>query len=144
MLTDRKLLFKAQMVVSLVSVILMVFLIKAPLENLLKTAIAPFASISLILYLLFLINKVYENFHDNPYSIKEIATSILIVGLAIVAMFFIIAFLKQNNTLDKVLFYVSVFISIIIFLYLRIGNLWSMSVITGISEGIIAYVVFFL
>lgn len=143
--TDRKVLFNAQMAVSLLSIILMVFVIRPPMENILKTAIAPFASVSLILFLLFLVDKVYENFHEGEqYSKKNILISIAVVLLGVAMMFAIIAFLKSNNTLDKVLFYVSIFISIIILLYNRVRNLWSMSVITGISEGVIVYVVFFL
>lgn len=109
-----------------------------------KTVIAPFSAISLMLFLLFLFNKILENFNsDNYFSRQEIVKSLLTMfgagGLVAAAIWG----LQQSPTFDKVIFYLSILVSIVFFLSFRIRNLISLSIITGMAEGTILYIVFF-
>ncbi|KOR33072.1 hypothetical protein TI05_03360 [Achromatium sp. WMS3] len=141
-LADRESLFRLQTVVALAAIILMLFIVYVPPTSMLKVVIAPFGSISLVLFALFIMNRIIKAFHAAPYKIIEILSSILILGIVIIGMHYCIGLLSGNGSLDKVMFFSSLFIGLIIFLYLRIGNIWSMAIITGIAEGVIVHTIF--
>ncbi len=143
MLTDRRSLFQLQTIIAFIAVILVIFIVYTPPESWLKVVIAPFGAISLVLFSLFSFNKEIEDFNSEPYATFNIIASIIILFSVLVGMHFLISVLDENRTLDKVIFYSSIFIGFLAFLYLRIGNLWSMAIITGIAEGVIVHTIFF-
>ncbi len=142
MLTDRAVLFRGQMIAGLFAFALMMFELYMPVRNVLKLVIAPFGAISLILFLLFVFNQVIRDFHNNPYTQPEIVKSLLLLTAAAVGICVLVPLLKVNTGFDKTLFFVSLLMGVFVFLYLRVGNLWSMAVVTGTIEGIIIYLVF--
>lgn len=141
-LTDRESLFRLQTFVALASVILMLFIVYVPPKSMLKVVIAPFGSVSLVLFALFIMNRVIKSFHSSPYKITETIGSTILLIAVVAGMHYCIALLSGNGSLDKVMFFSSLFIGLIVFLYLRIGNIWSMAVITGIAEGVIIHTIF--
>ncbi|KOR29560.1 hypothetical protein TI04_08305, partial [Achromatium sp. WMS2] len=56
---------------------------------------------------------------------------------------YLIAKLGGRLALDKAVFFNSMLLGAIIFMFLRIRNIWTMAMITGIAEGVIFYSVFF-
>ncbi len=145
MLTDREKLFKLQTIITLVAVVIIAFAIPdyKPPKNWLKVLIAPFGSVSLVLFSLFVFNQIIKNFHSDPYNVNNILRSIFILCGTIVAICYFIQLVTVHTTLDQAIFYYSVLIGLLVFLYLRIGNIWSMTIITGIVEGAIMYRIFF-
>jgi len=111
--------------------------------NLLKVTIAPFPSISLLIFLLFVFNKIIRDLDDKVYSLSEI-----VIGSAIVVIISALIFLGTGLTLavlqsiDKKIFLFSIFLGMIIFSLFRASNLYTMALITGLSEGIILYIIF--
>lgn len=148
MLTNRTLLFYLQTLITFLSMVIISLILVPDFENqvsnnLLKVTIAPFTAISLLIFLLFIFNKIIRDLDDKIYSLREIlfGLSILIVITLIIVSGtgVVLTFLP---TIDKKVFFVSILFCLIIFFLLRIANLYTMAVITGIAEGIILYIIF--
>lgn len=144
MLTNREQLFWIQSTIAFTSIIFMIAIVRPPVENLLKLVVSPFAAISFILFLLFIINKVIKSFDDAPYPLYKIIASFALASVAGFAIYQFIQLLHTAATLDRVVFYASLLIGSLAFLALRVGNLWSMAVMTGIAQGVLIYIIFIL
>jgi hypothetical protein len=148
MLTNRTLLFYLQSLITIISMVIIGLILVPDLseqvsDNLLKVTIAPFPSISLLIFLLFVFNKIIRDLDDKVYSLSEI-----VIGSAVVIIISALIFLGTGSALailqsiDKKIFLFSIFLGLIIFSLFRVSNLYTMALITGLSEGIILYIIF--
>ena len=148
MLTNRTLLFYLQTLITFLSMVIISLILIPDFEtqvsnNLLKVTIAPFTAISLLIFLLFIFNKIIRDLDDKVYAIKEILwgfSVLVVITLVIVSGSGII--LTWFPTIDKKVLLISILFCLIIFFLLRIANLYTMAIITGIAEGIILYIIF--
>jgi len=148
MFTNRKFLFYLQSIITILAMIVIGFILAPKVDEqltpqMLKVAVAPFTSVSLMIFLLFVFNKVIQDLDDKVYTLREIAigfTIMLVVTLIVVGgIDIVLAFLQ---TLDKIVFLSSIFLCLIIFFILRIANLYTMAITTGVAEGIIIFIIF--
>ena len=148
MLTNRSFLFYLQSFIAIVSIAIIGLILVPDLTeqvsaNLLKVTIAPFPSISLLIFLLFVFNKIIRDLDDKIYSFFQI-----LIGSLIIILISTLIFIGTGETLsfmqsvDKKVFLFSIFFGLIIFFLFRISNLYTMAIITGMSEGIILYIIF--
>jgi hypothetical protein len=148
MLTNRSFLFYLQSLIAIVSIAIIGLILVPDLTeqvsaNLLKVTIAPFPSISLLIFLLFVFNKIIRDLDDKIYSFFQI-----LIGSLIIMLISTLIFIGTGETLsfmqsvDKKVFLFSIFFGLIIFFLFRISNLYTMAIITGMSEGIILYIIF--
>ncbi len=149
MLTNRSLLFYLQSLIAIFSMVI-IGLILIPnfaeqvSQRLLKVTIAPFPSISLLIFMLFVYNKIIRDLDDKIYSLREIVTGSIIVLLVMVVIFVVTGLaLSFMQSVDKKIFLFSFFLGLIVFCIFRISNLYTMAIITGLSEGIILYIIFY-
>jgi hypothetical protein len=88
-------------------------------------------------------NKIIRDLDDKVYTFRQILIGVLAVLIMSVLIFFgtelVLAVLQS---IDKKVFLFSIFLGLIIFCLLRVGNLYTMAIITGLSEGIILYIIF--
>jgi len=148
MLTNRFQLFLIQSILAILSIVLIGFLLVQTVDlenyNLLKIILSPFSSILLLFFLLFVFNKIARTFGDEEYDIIFIGIGFAILLatslLTSAGINFIIGFLQS---IDKIIFILSMLLCLIIFFLLRVGNIFTMAIITGIAQGVIVFVLFF-
>jgi len=148
MFTNRSLLFYLQSLIAILAMVIIGFILVPDLTeqvsaHLLKVSIAPFPSLSLVIFLLFVFNKIIRDLDDKVYTFRQI-----LIGLVAVLIMSVLIFLGTElvlavlQSIDKKVFLFSIFLGLIIFCLLRVGNLYTMAIITGLSEGIILYIIF--
>ncbi len=148
MFTNRTLLFYLQSLIAIFAMMIIGLIIVPNLSeqvsaNILKVTIAPFPSISLLIFLLFVFNKIIRDLDNQVYSVKEV-----LIGFTTVFLFSVLIFIGTEfvlsvfQSIDKKIFLFSIFLGLIIFFLFRISNLYTMAIITGLSEGIILYIIF--
>ncbi len=148
MLTNRSFLFYLQSLIAIISIAIIGLILVPDLTeqvsaNLLKVTIAPFPSISLLIFLLFVFNKIIRDLDDKIYSFFQI-----LIGSLIIILISTLIFIGTGDALsfmqsvDKKVFLFSIFFGLIIFFLFRISNLYTMAIITSMSEGIILYIIF--
>jgi len=105
--------------------------------------IAPFPTLSLLIFLLFVFNKIIRDLDDKTYSTREILVGFIMM-FSISTLIFIGTELALGimQGIDKQIFLLSIFLGMIIFSLLRVSNLYTMAIITGMSEGVILYIIF--
>ncbi|EDN68572.1 membrane protein [Beggiatoa sp. PS] len=148
MLTNRTLLFYLQSLIAICAMLIIGLILVPDLPeqvstHLLKVTIAPFPSLSLLIFLLFVFNKIVRDLDDKVYSFREVligsATAIIILVVIFIGTGLVLGVLQS---IDKKIFLFSLLLGLIIFCLLRVSNLYTMAIITGLSEGIILYIIF--
>jgi hypothetical protein len=148
MFTNRTFLFYLQSLIAIVAMMIIGMILIPNLSeevsaNLLKVTIAPFPAISMLIFLLFTFNKIIRELDDKTYSFKEIMIGSLVVLMVSILIFWgtdsVLALLES---IDKKVFLFAILLGLIGFCLLRISNLYTMAIITGMSEGIILYIIF--
>ncbi|HID98825.1 MAG TPA: hypothetical protein EYP59_00855 [Thiotrichaceae bacterium] len=148
MSTNRTLLFYLQSLIavlslSIIGLILVPDFSEQVSANILKVTIAPFPALSLLIFMLFVFNQIIRVLDDKIYSISEILMGFAIVALISVLILFGTGLaLTFMQSIDKKVFLLSLFLGLIIFCLFRVSNLYTMAIITGMSEGIILYIIF--
>lgn len=148
MFSNRTVLFYLQSIIAIFSMAIIGLILVPDLgeqvsAHMLKVTIAPFPSISLLIFLLFIFNKIIRDLDDKIYSWRYILISFVVVFLVSVLIFIGTNLaLSFMQSIDKKVFLFSIFLGIIVFCLFRISNLYTMAIITGISEGIILYIIF--
>lgn len=148
MFTNRTFLFYLQSLIAIVAMMIIGMILIPNLSeevsaNLLKVTIAPFPAISLLIFLLFTFNKIIRELDDKTYNFKEIMIGSLVMLMVSVFIFWgtdSVLFLLES--IDKKVFLFAILLGLIGFCLLRISNLYTMAIITGMSEGIILYIIF--
>jgi uncharacterized membrane protein len=148
MFTNRNFLFYLQSLIAITTMMIIGFILVPDLteqlsEHVLKVTIAPFPALSLLIFLLFVFNKIVKDLDDKVYSFSEMlfgfATVLIISVLIFIGTSFALSILQS---IDKKIFLFSLLLGLIIFFILRISNLYTMAIMTGLSEGIILYIIF--
>ena len=148
MFTNRTFLFYLQSFIAILAMMIIGFILVPDLTeqmsaHVLKVTIAPFPALSLLIFLLFVFNQIIKDLDDKVYSFAEMligfTTVLIILGLIFVGTGFALSLLQS---IDKKIFLFSLLLGLIIFFLLRISNLYTMAIMTGLSEGIILYIIF--
>lgn len=113
-----------------------------PVVNGIKIIFAPFLSVVPLLFVLSILRDLRKGFIEGNYSKDEIIKFCLIT-VAITASFTGITFLLSKiDALEILLAAIMAIMSIIFFLKSKIKDILGMSIVTGIAEGIIIYMIF--
>lgn len=107
-----------------------------------KVIFAPFLSVVPLLFVLSILRDLRKGFVDGNYSKDEIIKFCLIT-LAITAAFTGITFLLSKiDALEILMAAIMAILCTIFFLKSKIKDIIGMSIVTGIAEGIIVYMIF--
>jgi hypothetical protein len=144
---NRLLLFRVQTCISLLmlAVTLANNALQSQPDSFIKIVAAPFGGLSLAVFVLFLTGVVVTKFNGNrAWSLREIGVAVIIMVAVILGLqVLMVNVLALGSTLSRLLFLYSILFSLVALVYFRVRNLWTMASITGVSEGIVAYLVFF-
>jgi hypothetical protein len=112
------------------------------IEKGIKVIFAPFLSVVPLLFVLSILRDLRKGFIEGNYSKDEIMKFALIT-VGITAAFTGITYLLSNiGALEILLAAIMAILSIVFFLRSKIKDILGMSIITGIAEGIIIYMIF--
>lgn len=112
------------------------------IEKGIKVIFAPFLSVVPLLFILSILRDLRNGFKEGNYSKNEII-KFGIIALAITAAFTgITSLLSQIGALEILLAAIIAILSTVFFLRAKIKDILGMSIITGIAEGIIIYMIF--
>ena len=107
-----------------------------------KVIFAPFLSVVPLLFILSILRDLRRGFKEGNYTKDEIIKFCLITA-GITATFTGITFLLSKiDALEILLAAIMAVLSIVFFLRSKIKDILGMSIITGIAEGIIVYMIF--
>ncbi|MCA0154353.1 hypothetical protein [Winogradskyella vincentii] len=107
-----------------------------------KVIFAPFLSVVPLLFVLSILRDLRKGFIEGNYTKKQILRfALLTVGIT--AAFTAITFLLSKiNALEILLAGIIAILSTVFFLRSKIKDILGMSIVTGIAEGIIVYMIF--
>ena len=112
------------------------------IEKGIKVVFAPFLSVVPLLFILSILRDIRKGFKEGNYSKDEIV-KFGVITLGITAFFTGITYvLSLINALEILLAAIIAILSIVFFLKSKIKDILGMSIITGIAEGIIIYMIF--
>lgn len=107
-----------------------------------KVIFAPFLSVVPLLFILSILRDLRKGFVEGNYSKQEII-KFCIIAIAFTAVFTGITYLlSQIDALEILLAAIMAILSAIFFLKSKIKDILGMSIVTGIAEGIIVYMIF--
>lgn len=112
------------------------------IEKGIKVIFAPFLSVVPLLFVLSVLKDLKKGFKNDDYSQQEIikfAGLAAVVSAAFVALTYVF---NQINALEILLACVMAVLSVVFFLKSKMKDVLGMSIITGIAEGVIIYMVF--
>jgi len=112
------------------------------IEKGIKVIFAPFLSVVPLLFILSILRDLRKGFIEGNYSKNQIV-KFSILTVIITALFTTITYLLSNiGALEILLAAVIAILSTVFFLRSKIKDILGMSIITGIAEGIIVYMIF--
>jgi len=112
------------------------------IEKGIKVIFAPFLSIVPLLFVLSILKDLRKGFKKGDYTKNEIIRFGLIT-LGITAFFTGVTYLiSLIGALEILMAAVIAILSVVLFLRTKIKDIFGMSIITGIAEGIIIYMIF--
>lgn len=143
----RSKLFKLQGALAILLIVitaLQIALDAAP-GDFLKAAIAPFGAISLLIFALFVHHRRSEQLDDDEtYRLPAVLANVGLAILAGVVVVFLTSLLADlSQTLDRVIFCFSILVAVVLFIYEKRRDFRSMSLLTGIGEGVVILLIFF-
>ncbi|WP_242202578.1 hypothetical protein [Aestuariivivens insulae] len=107
-----------------------------------KVVFAPFLSVVPLLFVLSILRDLRKGFIEGNYGKSQVIKFCLIT-VAITATFTLVTFLLSKiGALEILLAAIMAILSIVFFLRAKIKDILGMSIITGIAEGIIIYMIF--
>lgn len=113
-----------------------------PVVNGIKIIFAPFLSVVPLLFALSILRDLRQGFKEGNYSKDEIIKFCLIT-VGVTALFTGITYLlAQIDALEILLAAMMAILSTVFFLKNKIKDVLGMSIITGIAEGIVVYMIF--
>lgn len=111
-------------------------------EKGIKVIFAPFLSVVPLLFILSILRDLRQGFIEGNYNKHQII-KFSIITVVITLVFTLITFLLSNiGALEILLAAIIAIFSTVFFLRSKIKDILGMSVVTGIAEGIIVYMVF--
>jgi hypothetical protein len=112
------------------------------LEKVIKIFFAPFLSLVPLIFVLTIIKDWIQRFTDQEFSRKEIIRY-AVLSLAIsVGFVFLTKYISSITATEIMIAVMIAIMSIISFISIKLRDIAGMSVLTGVAEGIIAYMVF--
>ncbi|MEZ4793109.1 MAG: hypothetical protein R2783_06510 [Gelidibacter sp.] len=107
-----------------------------------KVIFAPFLSVVPLLFILSILRDLRKGFIEGNYSKDEIV-KFCIITVAMTAAFTGITYLLSKiDALEILLAAIMAILSVVFFLKSKIKDILGMSIVTGIAEGIIVYMIF--
>tara|TARA_B100000809_G_scaffold266379_1_gene328821 strand:- start:1335 stop:1817 length:483 start_codon:yes stop_codon:yes gene_type:complete len=107
-----------------------------------KVIFAPFLSVVPLLFILSILRDLRKGFQEGNYTKDEIIKfSLITVGITI-AFTGVTYLLSRIDALEILLAAIMAILSAVFFLKSKIKDILGMSIITGIAEGIIVYMIF--
>ncbi|WP_299338115.1 hypothetical protein [uncultured Psychroserpens sp.] len=113
-----------------------------PIVKGIKVIFAPFLSVVPLLFVLSILRDLRQGFKDGNYSKNEIIKFCLITIGITIAFTGITYLLSKINALEILLAAIMAILSVVFFSRSKIKDILGMSIITGIAEGIIVYMIF--
>ena len=112
------------------------------IEKGIKVIFAPFLSVVPLLFILSILRDLRKGFIEGNYD-KDKIIKFSILAVVITAVFTAITYLLSNiAALEILLAALIAILSTVFFLRSKINDILGMSIITGIAEGIIVYMIF--
>ena len=111
-------------------------------EKGIKVIFAPFLSVVPLLFILTILRDLRKGFIDGDYS-RQAILKFCLVTLGVTAAVVLLTLLMEHiASLEVLLASVIALISVVFFLKSKIRDLLGMSIVTGIAEGVIVYMIF--
>ena len=107
-----------------------------------KVIFAPFLSVVPLLFILSILRDLKTGFKEGNYNKAEIIKFCLITAGITAAFTGITYLLTKIDALEILLAAIMAILSIVFFLKSKIKDILGMSIITGIAEGVIIYMIF--
>ncbi len=107
-----------------------------------KVIFAPFLSVVPLLFILSILRDLRKGFIEGNYSKQEIIKFCIITVAITVAFAGITFLLSKIGALEILLAAIIAILSTVFFLKTKIKDILGMSIVTGIAEGIIVYMIF--
>ncbi len=112
------------------------------IEKGIKVVFAPFLSVVPLLFVLSILRDLRHGFIEGNYAKREVI-KFCVIAASITAAFTGITFLLSKiDALEILLAAIMAVLSVVFFLRSKIKDILGMSIITGIAEGIIIYMIF--
>ena len=112
------------------------------IEKGIKVIFAPFLSVVPLLFILSILRDIRNGFKEGNYSKQEIIKFGLLTITITASFTGITYFLSKIDALEILLAAIMAILSAVFFLKSKIKDILGMSIITGIAEGIIVYMIF--
>lgn len=112
------------------------------IEKGIKVVFAPFLSVVPLLFVLSILRDLRKGFKEGNYGKQEVIRFCIIAAIITVAFTGITLLLSKIDALEILLAAVIAILSAVFFLRSKIKDILGMSIITGIAEGIIIYMIF--
>ncbi|MCD2260658.1 hypothetical protein [Psychroserpens luteolus] len=107
-----------------------------------KVIFAPFLSVVPLLFILSILRDLRKGFKEGNYTKDEIIKFCLITAGITAAFTGVTYLLSEIKALEILLAAIMAILSTVFFLRSKIKDILGMSIITGIAEGIIVYMIF--
>ncbi|MFT4782159.1 MAG: hypothetical protein ACI9SD_001851 [Pseudohongiellaceae bacterium] len=107
-----------------------------------KVIFAPFLSVVPLLFILSILRDLRKGFKEGNYAKNEIVKFCLITIGITIAFTGVTYLLSRIDALEILLAAIMTILSAVFFLRSKIKDILGMSIITGIAEGIIVYMIF--
>jgi hypothetical protein len=107
-----------------------------------KVIFAPFLSVVPLLFILSILRDLRKGFKEGNYAKDEIVKFCLITIGITIAFTGVTYLLSRIDALEILLAAIMTILSAVFFLRSKIKDILGMSIITGIAEGIIVYMIF--
>jgi len=107
-----------------------------------KVIFAPFLSVVPLLFVLSILRDIRKGFIDGNYTRKEIIRFVLLTIVITICFTGITYLLSCIKALEILLAGIIAILSAVFFMRSKIKDILGMSIITGIAEGIIIYMIF--
>ena len=111
-------------------------------EKGIKVIFAPFLSVVPLLFILTILRDLRKGFIDGDYSRQAIMKFCLVTLCVTAAVVLLTLLMEHIASLELLLASVIALISVVFFLKSKIRDLLGMSIVTGIAEGVIVYMIF--
>ncbi|MFT5847463.1 hypothetical protein [Psychroserpens sp.] len=112
------------------------------IEKGIKVIFAPFLSVVPLLFILSILRDLRKGFQEGNYTKDEIVKFCLITVGITIAFTGVTLLLSKIDALEILLAAIMAILSAVFFLKSKIKDILGMSIITGIAEGIIVYMIF--
>lgn len=118
------------------------FYFNLEVEKGIKVLFAPFLSIVPLLFVLSILRDLRKGFIEGDYANKKIIKFSILTALITAAFVGITFLLSKIDALEILLASIMAILSIVFFLRSKFKDILGMSIVTGIAEGIIIYMIF--